>query len=51
MLVVDDRMTTVTSPMDAVAAALEESAEVVAVATIADRSAGAMERVQAHGLV
>ena len=36
--------------MDAVAAALEEWAEVVAVATIADRATGAREKLEAQGL-
>ena len=36
--------------MDAVAAAREEGAEVVAVATIADRATGAKEKLEAHGL-
>src|SRR5450756_659564 len=38
------------SPMDAVAAAREEGAEVVAVATIADRATGAKEKLEAQGL-
>jgi orotate phosphoribosyltransferase len=49
-LVVEDRTTTAASPMDAVAAAREEGGEVVAGAMIADRAAGAMERLQAHSL-
>ena len=36
--------------MDAVAAAREEGAEVVAVATIADRATGAREKLEAQGL-
>jgi orotate phosphoribosyltransferase len=47
-LLFEGRTTTAASPMDAVAAAREEGAEVVAVATIADRAARAMERLQAH---
>src|SRR5680860_1262275 len=44
VLIVEDTTTTGASPMDAVAAALEEGAEVVAVATIADRATGARPR-------
>jgi len=50
VLVVEDTTTTGASPMDAVAAAREEGAEVVAVATIADRATGAKEKLEAHGL-
>jgi orotate phosphoribosyltransferase len=50
VLIVEDTTTTGTSPMDAVAAAREEGAEVVAVATIADRATGAREKLQAQGL-
>ena len=48
VLIVEDTTTTGASPMDAVAAAREEGAEVVAVATIADR--GAKEKLEAMGL-
>ncbi len=50
VLIVEDTTTTGASPMDAVAAAREEGAEVVAVATIADRATGAKERLEAEGL-
>ena len=50
VLIVEDTTTTGASPMDAVAAAREEGAEVVAVATIADRATGAKEKLEAHGL-
>ena len=50
VLIVEDTTTTGASPMDAVAAAREEGAEVVAVATIADRATGAREKLQALGL-
>jgi orotate phosphoribosyltransferase len=50
VLVVEDTTTTGASPMDAVAAAREEGAEVVAVATIADRATGAREKLEAQGL-
>jgi len=50
VLVVEDTTTTGASPMDAVAAAREEGAEVVAVATIADRATGAKEKLEAQGL-
>ena len=50
VLIVEDTTTTGASPMDAVAAALEEGAEVVAVATIADRATGAREKLEAQGL-
>ena len=50
VLIVEDTTTTGTSPMDAVAAARQEGAEVVAVATIADRATGAKERLEAQGL-
>jgi orotate phosphoribosyltransferase len=50
VLVVEDTTTTGASPMDAVAAAREEGAEVVAVATIADRATGAQEKLEALGL-
>lgn len=46
VLVVEDTTTTGGSPLDAVAAAREDGAEVVAVATIADRATGAGERIQ-----
>ena len=50
VLIVEDTTTTGASPMDAVAAAREEGAEVVAVATIADRATGAREKLEAQGL-
>jgi orotate phosphoribosyltransferase len=50
VLIVEDTTTTGTSPMDAVAAARQEGAEVVAVATIADRATGARQRLEAAGL-
>jgi orotate phosphoribosyltransferase len=50
VLIVEDTTTTGASPMDAVAAARQEGAEVVAVATIADRATGAKEKLEAHGL-
>lgn len=50
VLIVEDTTTTGASPMDAVAAAREEGAEVVAVATIADRATGAREKLEVQGL-
>ena len=50
VLIVEDTTTTGASPLDAVSAAREEGAEVVAVATIADRATGAKEKLQAQGL-
>jgi orotate phosphoribosyltransferase len=50
VLIVEDTTTTGASPMDAVAAAREEGAEVVAVATIADRATGAREKLEELGL-
>lgn len=50
VLVVEDTTTTGASPMAAVAAVREEGAEVVAVATIADRATGAKEKLEAMGL-
>lgn len=50
VLIVEDTTTTGASPMDAVAAAREAGAEVVAVATIADRATGAKEKLEAQGL-
>jgi orotate phosphoribosyltransferase len=50
VLIVEDTTTTGASPLDAVAAAREEGAEVVAVATIADRATGAKEKLEAQGL-
>ena len=50
VVIVEDTTTTGASPMDAVAAAREEGAEVVAVATIADRATGAREKLEAQGL-
>ncbi len=49
VLIVEDTTTTGTSPMAAVDAAREEGAEVVAVATIADRATGAREKLEAQG--
>ena len=46
--VVEDTTTTGASPLDAVSAAREAGAEVVAVATIADRATGAGERIEAE---
>jgi orotate phosphoribosyltransferase len=48
VLIVEDTTTTGASPMEAVAAAREEGATVVAVATIADR--GAKDKLEAQGL-
>jgi orotate phosphoribosyltransferase len=50
VVVVEDTTTTGASPLDAVAAARDEGAEVVAVATIADRATGAKEQLEAEGL-
>ncbi|WP_137122154.1 orotate phosphoribosyltransferase [Segeticoccus rhizosphaerae] len=50
VVVVEDTTTTGASPLDAVAAARDEGAEVVAVATIADRATGAKEKLEAEGL-
>lgn len=50
VLVVEDTTTTGASPLEAVAACREEGAEVVAVATIADRATGAREKIEAEGL-
>jgi len=50
VLIVEDTTTTGASPMAAVDAAREEGAEVVAVATIADRATGAREKLEAQGL-
>ena len=50
VLIVEDTTTTGASPMAAVAAARQEGAEVVAVATIADRATGARQRLEAAGL-
>lgn len=50
VVIVEDTTTTGASPLDAVAAAREEGAEVVAVATIADRATGAKEKLEAEGL-
>jgi len=50
VLIVEDTTTTGASPMDAVSAAREEGAEVVAIATIADRATGAKEKLAAEGL-
>ncbi|HET8601055.1 MAG TPA: orotate phosphoribosyltransferase [Segeticoccus sp.] len=50
VLVVEDTTTTGNSPLDAVAAVREAGAEVVAVATIADRATGAGDKIRAEGL-
>ena len=50
VLIVEDTTTTGASPLDAVAAARAEGAQVVAVATIADRATGAKEKLQGQGL-
>jgi len=50
VLVVEDTSTTGASPLDAATAAREAGAEVVAVATIADRATGAAERFAEAGL-
>ncbi|UIJ35885.1 orotate phosphoribosyltransferase [Allobranchiibius sp. GilTou73] len=49
VLIVEDTSTTGGSALDAVTAAREAGAEVVAVAVIADRATGAAERIQADG--
>lgn len=46
VLIVEDTTTTGSSPLEAVAAAREAGATVVAVATIADRNTGAGERIE-----
>ena len=50
VLVVEDTTTTGASPLAAVEAAREAGAEVVAVATIADRATGAAEKIAEAGL-
>ena len=50
VLVVEDTTTTGASPLDAVRAAREAGAEVVAVATIADRATGAGAKIEAEGV-
>lgn len=50
VLVVEDTSTTGASPLDAVAACREIGAEVVGVATIADRATGAAEKIEAAGV-
>ena len=50
VLVVEDTSTTGASPLEAVGAARDAGAEVVGVATIADRSTGAAEKFAAAGL-
>lgn len=50
VLVVEDTSTTGASPLDAVEAVREAGAEVVAVATIADRATGAAEKFSDAGL-
>ena len=50
VLIVEDTSTTGASPLEAASAAREAGAEVVAVATIADRATGAAERFAEAGL-
>ncbi|XVX19854.1 orotate phosphoribosyltransferase [Actinomycetota bacterium] len=50
VLIVEDTSTTGGSPLDAANAAKEAGAEVVAIATIADRATGAAEKFAAEGL-
>ena len=50
VLVLEDTSTTGSSALDAVAAVREAGAEVVAVASIADRDTGARERVEGEGV-
>ena len=50
MVVVEDTTTTGNSPLDAVDAAREAGAEVVAIATIADRATGAEKRFADAGI-
>ena len=50
VLVVEDTTTTGASPLDAVRAAREAGAEVVGVATIADRATGAGAKIEAEGV-
>ena len=50
VLVVEDTSTTGGSPLTALAACREAGAEVVAVATIADRATGAGEKIEAEGV-
>ena len=50
VLVVEDTTTTGASPLEAVRAAREAGAEVVAVATIADRATGAGDLIEAEGV-
>ncbi|HET7399704.1 MAG TPA: orotate phosphoribosyltransferase [Intrasporangium sp.] len=50
VLVVEDTTTTGASPLEAVKAARDEGAHVVAVATIADRATGAADRIRAEGV-
>ena len=50
VLIVEDTSTTGASPLDAAEAARELGAQVVAVATIADRATGAAEKFAAAGL-
>lgn len=50
VLVVEDTTTTGVSPIAALQAAREAGAEVVAVATIADRATGADEKIEAEGV-
>jgi orotate phosphoribosyltransferase len=50
VLVVEDTSTTGGSPLTALAACREAGAQVVAVATIADRATGAGEKIEAEGV-
>jgi orotate phosphoribosyltransferase len=50
VVVVEDTTTTGNSPIDAVEAAREAGAEVVAIATIADRATGAAQRFEDAGI-
>ncbi len=50
VVIVEDTTTTGNSPLDAVEAAREVGAEVVAIATIADRATGARQRFEDAGL-
>jgi orotate phosphoribosyltransferase len=50
VVIVEDTSTTGASPLDAANAAREAGAEVVAVATIADRATGAAAKIEAEGV-
>jgi orotate phosphoribosyltransferase len=50
VLVVEDTSTTGGSPLTALAACREAGAQVIAVATIADRATGAGEKIEAEGV-